>query len=128
MAGKNGSARVKQADIDEILGTEAVPEPIDFDARRNDEEVEERVVIFHLNGTDYSVPKKPRINLGLKFSYERRAFGTDVAVSSLLRAMLGDEGFDALMGYDGLTEDDLEAITTICSRAAMGKLEAQKAK
>lgn len=129
MAGKASPnrTRVEQVDIEELIGEERKTPVIDFDAR-DDKGDEERIVIFHLNGKDYSVPKRPRMNFGLRFSYERRAYGTDVAVSNLMRNMIGAEGFESLMEYDGLTDSDIEAITEICSRAAMGKLEAQKAK
>lgn len=125
----NGPARVKQADLDELLGEKQEVSPIDFDSRRKEKgEEEERIVIFHINGKDYSVPRRSRINVGLKFSRDRKKYGADVAVAGLLESMLGEEGFEALMSYDGLTGEDLQEVTAICSRAALGKLEAQIAK
>lgn len=129
MAGKSGSPRVKQADLDELLGDSQDVSPIDFDARRKEDTGEEdRIVIFHIDGKDYSVPRGSRINVGLKFSRDRKKYGADVAVASLLESMLGEDGFEALMSFDGLTDVDLETVTAICSRAAMGKLAAQKTK
>lgn len=121
------SASVKRAEMEALLDQDSESKPINFDEREPEEDGE-RIVVFHLNGKDYSVPKKPRMNLGLKFSLERKKFGSAVAVASLLEDMLGEEGFEALMNFDGMTAEDLEVITEICSRAAMGKLEAQKAK
>lgn len=121
------SASVKRAEVEALLNQDIQTKPINFD-EREPEENEERIVVFHLNGKDYSVPKAPRMNLGLKFSLESKKYGSAVAVASLLEAMLGEEGFEALMSFDGMTAEDLEFITEICSRAAMGKLEAQKAK
>ena len=122
------SASVKRAELEALLGQDAESKAINFDEREKKEGDDERIVVFHLNERDYSIPKSPRINLGLKFSLEMKKYGSAVAVAGLLEDMLGEEGFEALMSYDGLTAPDLETITEICSRAAMGKLEAQKAK
>lgn len=121
------SASVKRAEIEAMLEQDVQSKPINFDEREPETD-EERIVVFHMHGKDYSVPKSPRMNLGLKFSLESKKYGSAVAVASLLEAMLGEEGFEALMSFDGMTAEDLEVITEICSRAAMGKLEAQKAK
>jgi hypothetical protein len=129
MPPKNRSASVKRAELDALLNEEHMPRPIDFDKRSNEVPVdEERIPIFTINGVDYSIPRRPQMGLGLKFSRDRRSYGSDVAVVNLLTSMIGEEGFEALINYDGMTVEDLETITEICSRAAMGKLEAQRAK
>lgn len=127
----NRSGRVERTDIEDMLNEERSHPVLNFDDRKgsgSESGEDDRIVIFHLNGVDYSIPKNPRIGLGLRFANDRRTYGADVAVMNLLKSMLGDEGFEALISYEDLTASDLETVTEICSRTAMGKLETPKAK
>lgn len=122
------SGRVKPAEVSDLLSEKnPFDRVINFDLRKKDRPpVEERIVVFHLNGRDYTIPKRPNMIVGLKFARDRQSSGPDVAVLNLFEKMLGKEGFNALMEYDGLEPEDFETIAEILSLAAMGKLEAQK--
>lgn len=118
--------RVKQSDIEKLLEEEA-PIAINFDARpKREEGADERIPVFYLDGVEYTIPKRVNMSIGLRFIRDRAKYGSDVAIVNLMEEMLGQEAYEALLNYDGVTEEDFEQITMILSRAAMGKLEAQK--
>ena len=123
---KGNPNRVKQSDIEKLL-EEELPQAINFDTRPERVESEDdRIVVFTLNGVDYSIPRRVNMSIGLRFIRDRARFGSDVAIVNLMEEMLGEDGYNALLSYDGVTDKDFETITEVLSRAAMGKLEAQK--
>lgn len=122
---KANPTRVKQSEIDKLLAEE-IPQAINFDTRPKLEEDTDRLPVFYLNGVEYSIPRRINMSVGLRFIRNRSKFGADVAITKLMEEMLGEEAYDALLGYDGVTDRDFEVITEILSKAAMGKLEAQK--
>jgi hypothetical protein len=97
---------------------------IDFDTRPvPDAATEERVTLFTMGGIDYTILARPRANLALRYLAMVKAGQSDKAVAEFLIAMIGAEGYDALCGYDGLTNADIESITAAAYQAAMGASE-----
>jgi len=96
-------------------------EPVDVEAPT------ERVADFTLNGTTYTVPAKPGPAFALRYLRQVREFGDDAAADYLLEAMLGEEGYAALSGYDKLTETQLLTVFQVCLDIALGAVEAPKA-
>jgi|GEM_PF-3350133 len=89
----------------------------------HDDGTGERVVLFEIDGVEYTIPRKPRANVGLKYLRDLRKVGENVAVSNLLVALLGEDGFDALVDYEDLTMEDLERVTTISQKIVLGELQ-----
>jgi len=100
---------------------------IDLDERAEEEVSTERVEVFSLNGTTYTVSAKPGPAFALRYLSKAREFGDDAAADYLLEAMLGAEGYAALSGYDKLTESQLLTVFQVCLDIALGAMEGPKA-
>jgi hypothetical protein len=85
--------------------------------------VEKRVPLFTIDGTEYTVPAKPRPNIGLKYLWDLKIKGEEIAKADLLAAMLGEDGFAALSNFEDLTADDLEAVMKAVEDIALGEPE-----
>lgn len=85
---------------------------------------EERIPLFIIDGVEYTVPKRPRPNVGLKFMRVLKAEGQEVAAAGLLEDMLGAEGFKALSECEELTEEDFEQVMNLVQKLALGNKEA----
>jgi hypothetical protein len=83
----------------------------------------EMVDLFHLGGRTYQIPAEPRVNLALKFLWQRKTRGELDAAANLLGDMLGAEAFEALMEWPGLTVEILNQVSTAAAKVAMGQME-----
>jgi hypothetical protein len=88
----------------------------------------ERVPAFSINGKGYTVLTKPKTNAGLKYVHLARTRGAEIAVDFMLETLLGEEGYQALMDFDDLTEQDLKDVIDAASRIMAGAVEAPKGK
>lgn len=91
------------------------------------EEAEERVPLFYIGDTEYTVVKRPGVNIGLQYLHLARTSGQEIAVDYLLGKLLGDDGYKALREYDGLKSKDFERICEVAARLTLGALELPKA-
>jgi hypothetical protein len=87
-----------------------------------------RVPAFRINGVTYSILTKPRVNQGIKYVHLARTRGQEIAIDYMLEVLLGRDGYEALMDFDDLTEEDLTAVITAASRIMAGPVEAPKGK
>lgn len=94
---------------------------VDLDA--NKPENDERIVLFKLDGEEYSIPKKPRANMALKYLRLTREHGERRAGAFLLEDLLGTENYEALMNYDDLTQEQLEHVMEIAQMHVLGEIE-----
>lgn len=99
--------------MSEILKLESAP-------KKGKEEV---IDLFSLGDRVFTVPKKPRVNIALKYLRDVRKMGEAVAAGGLLESMLGPEGFEALCEFEDLTADQLQQVTESAARLALGALE-----
>lgn len=83
--------------------------------------------LFKLDGVVYQIPAKFRANVGLKMLDDADRVGAQIATIRLLRTVIGDEGYDALLAYKGLSAEHLEAITDTIVEMALGAVEDEKA-
>lgn len=96
---------------------------IDFDsAPKNDQPTEMRD-LFHLNGKTYQIPAKPRVNLALRVIKMMREHGAEAGQAMVLPDVIGLEAFDALTGYDDLTDEQMQQVVQLAMRTTMGGLE-----
>lgn len=89
---------------------------------------DDRVDLFAVNGTTYQISTKPKINTALKYMHLARTQGSDVAVGYMLETLIGADGYQALMEFDDLTQDDLETIIAAASKIMAGAVEDPKGK
>jgi hypothetical protein len=96
-------------------------EPIHIAA---DEDVpEERVPLFYIGDTEYSVPASIPAGAALEYLRVAREAGPEVGAGALLSRTLGDEAYQALERSRGLTDDQLNQIITIVLDLALGRAE-----
>lgn len=84
------------------------------------ERTENRVNLFSIDGTDYSMPTSIRPNQGLKIMDVMRKQGSSAGTSYMLEALLGVEGYTALLSFDDLQDDELEKIIEIAFEVVAG--------
>ena len=88
---------------------------------------EERVPLFYIDDREYTIPKRPRMNIALEFMHLARERNDSAAMDYLLEKLLGKEGYQALRDYDDLTPQQFQQITDIATRLTLGALELPKA-
>jgi len=95
--------------------------------KTRDQADEERVPLFYIDDVEYTIPKRPRMNVGLQFLHLSRDQDDSAAMDYLLAKLLGEDGYRALREYDDLTAEQFQQITEIASRLTLGALELPKA-
>ena len=86
------------------------PEVIRLDYATGKRPAARRVVIFSVNGKDYSAPENPPAGVTLAYLDELRANGAVSANALLLELMLGAEGYAALRSHPTLEVTDLNKV------------------
>lgn len=87
---------------------------------------EERVPLFYIDDREYTIPKRPRMNVALQFMHLARERNDSAAMDYLLEKLLGEEGYKALRDYDDLTSEQFQQITDVATRLTLGALELPK--
>lgn len=82
------------------------------------------IELFKLDGVSYSIPKKTRVNLQLKFIRKVRKEGDTVAGAWLIEELIGEEGFTALSEYEELKKEDFDAVLKAARMVVFGETEA----
>lgn len=89
-------------------------------------EESEMVELFSIDDKPFMVPKKPRLNIALKTMKLMRE-NEDAAAVYMLEALLGEEAFDALAEYEGLTPEVFQLIVEEATKLVFGDKESPKA-
>jgi hypothetical protein len=114
------SAAAKRAAAKPVNGTDE----LDFEPLRiaSDEEIEEeRVELFYIGDTPYTIPKTIPPGVALQFLREAREHGRDLATAPLLTRVLGEDAYEALEQSRALTEDQMEWIVNKVLDLALGR-------
>lgn len=96
-------------------------EPVHIDA--DDDVVEERVPLFYIGDTEYTIPKEIPKGVALQYLRHAAEVGHELATAPLLIRVLGEDAYTALEQSKGLKDDQLERIVDIIIRLALGKQE-----
>lgn len=102
-----------------IVSLRSVPE---------DERTGTKVDAFEINGVMYQISTQPKVNTALRYLHISRTQGAEAGIDYMLGVLLGDEGYEALMGFDDLTQESLEQVITIASKIMAGAVEDPKGK
>lgn len=105
-------------------------QPIRLEAVTEETEVDEgpRIPLFYIGETAYTVPTRPRSQIGFEMVRLTRTRNLGEAYDYLMAAMLGDEGWAAWCQYKGrITGEQTATIVAVCERLAVGALEIPKA-
>jgi hypothetical protein len=87
-----------------------------------------RVVVFSIDGKDYSVPENPPAGILLSYvdAIRQHGAGSGAAEAVMLDLMLGTEGYAALRSYPDLTLKDLARVITKVTGILNGPMETPK--
>ncbi|MGH3205099.1 MAG: hypothetical protein ACRDP5_24075 [Streptosporangiaceae bacterium] len=85
-----------------------------------------QVPLFELDGKTYTVDQPQPPNVGLKYLHKLNHQGTQVAYAYMLEAMLGEDGYEALMGYDKLKPEHLDRLVDDALNILLGSHEGPK--
>lgn len=86
----------------------------------------QRETLFYIDDTEYSVEVHPSPARSLKYLKLMRDEGADIATQYMLENLLGEEGYQALMEYEDLTDEQFEQVVTAASKIMLGSFEGPK--
>jgi hypothetical protein len=101
-------------------------EPIHIEA--DEDVVEERVPLFYIGDTEYTIPKEIPVGVGLEYLRIAAEIGQELAAPALLTRVLGTEAYKALEKSRGLKGEQLERIIQIVIDLALGRGEKKEGK
>lgn len=90
-------------------------------------EPEERVTIAYVDDYPITMPRVMPPNIALKIMRTSRKRGDEVAMAEMLEEVIGDDAYQRLADYRGLTDQNLADLMTVVQKVAMGALEVPKA-
>lgn len=91
---------------------------------KSDQAKGDRVVLFTIDGEEFTIPEKPPFKVALKYMNESKRSGNDMfAALQLLEDMLGKEAYDRLLNFDGLTDELVGEILEQCIDRAFPALK-----
>ena len=93
---------------------------------RRTDRTEERVPLFYIDDVEYTVAKRPNVNVGLQMMHLFRTQGEAAATDYVLDKLLGADGYAALREYDDLTPAQFKHICQVAVKLALGSLELPK--
>lgn len=88
----------------------------------------ERVPLFTIDDTPYYIATSVPANKALRYMHIGRVQGLEAQIDYMLGVLLGEEGYEALMGFDDLTEANLLDVIKACQKVMTGAVEAPKGK
>ncbi|MFG3170567.1 hypothetical protein [Streptomyces sp. NPDC048200] len=92
-----------------------------------DDEVEEdRVPLFYIGDTEYTIPREIPPGAALQYLRQARESGHELATPPLLIRVLGEDAYMALEQSKAVTEDQLERIVQLIVSLALGQKEKEK--
>lgn len=107
---------------DPLAGFEPIHIPADEDVE------EERVPLFYIGDTEYTVPREIPPGAALQYLRQARESGHELATPPLLIRVLGEEAYMALEQSKAVKEDQLERIVKLIVDLALGQAEKKEGK
>jgi hypothetical protein len=87
---------------------------------------EDRVPLFSIDGTTYSLLRNPPPTVGLRYMHLARTSSIQAATDYLLEVMLGAEGYEALMNYEQLTREQFDWVMDQAIKRSLGPKDRPK--
>ncbi|MEU1443118.1 hypothetical protein [Streptomyces mirabilis] len=91
-------------------------------------EEEERVGLFSIDGTVYTIPKVVPQGIALEFLRMAREYGENIAAQRLLERLLGADSYTALEQCPSLDDVKMQRIVDMAQKIAFGKAEVKGGK
>lgn len=122
------AAARKRAAVKPANGTGALNgfEPVRIAA--NEDIAEERVPLFYIGDTEYTVPTHVPRGVALQYLRQAGELGHELATPPLLIRVLGDEAYTALEQSKALEDEQLEQIVQLIINLALGEGEKKEGK
>lgn len=95
------------------------PEVVHFTSAAPEEE-QKFETLFTVDDKEYALWINPPASVGLAYLKMVKEENTEAAAVWLLEQMIGEDGYEALMGLPDLKEEDLTRIMKICKQYSMG--------
>lgn len=102
------------------------PEILRFTAAPPADRPERRSVLFTIDDDEFTILDNPVPQLGLEYLHVIRTEGVFAASLWLLEAMLGPQGYDALVHCKGLPQSGLQRVIEVCVEKINGSMDAPK--
>ncbi len=83
----------------------------------------EQIEVFSIDGKVYSIPNKVVPGIGRRLIYMARTEGVPQAEDWLGRAMLGNDGWLALINFPAITDEDIQRVLVVARSVAMGEYQ-----
>ncbi|MFF8482324.1 hypothetical protein [Streptomyces antibioticus] len=99
-------------------------EPIRIAA--DDDVVEDRVPLFYIGDTEYTIPREIAPGAALQYLRQARESGHELATPPLLIRVLGEDAYMALEQSKAVTEPQLERIVKMIVDLALGQADKKK--
>ena len=99
------------------------PGPIVISTTQDEKDVETEV-LFSIDGEDYTIPTEVPAVIGLRFLDVAAEEGDAAGIRWLMREVLGDKGWMALLACDAVKGEQLAQIMQVVRDKAVGTLEA----
>ena len=94
----------------------------------SEDDERDEIPLFSIDDKTYSVPAKVKMNKSLRVMHIQRTQGQEAAMDYMMGMMLGEEGYNALMDYDDLTDEVLGDILEIVLSLVYSKVDVPKGK
>lgn len=105
-------------------------EVIRFTTAGKDAAAGPRVTLFSVDGKDYTIPAAPDLRIGLQATRVAARAPAHLAEARVLdfvmTAMLGEDGWTALLDCEDITREQFRLITETCQALTVGALEDPK--
>ena len=101
--------KTERFDIDDF-------EPIRLETDEDDDGEIEQVHVFSIGDNDYYMPTQVPFSHSIKSMEILAREGEAAASAYQLRTTLGDEGYEALLGFEGLKKEDFDKILALANK------------
>lgn len=96
---------------------------LDSKAAAADLEAAERIDVFAIDDTTYTIPKEIDASALLRFLDDSAQVGENAAMANLMRELISDDGYEALLNFKGLKPKQLKELLDSVEEYAMGQMD-----
>jgi hypothetical protein len=115
---RRSPAKTVEDDAPQIIKLTSDPNKVDDD----------RIPVFAIDDAEYTIASKVKPNVALRLLHVQRLQGPEAFADLLLQTMLGDDGYEALMNFDDLTDEQLGSVFEAAMKVVGGQMEKQTPK
>lgn len=84
---------------------------------------EERVPLFYIDDDEFTIPKKIKPNVAMRYLTDVRDRGPEVALAEVMTEILGEDAMDALAESEAVTDEQMQQIMGIVQKLLLGAMD-----